>query len=347
MSHISFQCSNCQNYLRTQAKAAGLTIKCPVCEDEIVVPTETEAVAEEMPEVEKGGDTGFDAGAAVKDFGNAFRELDYQMLFPLNRILNLFRLRHSYVQWVLLLGLAPLLLFQMQVGLGLGFEQTVWLIQLYFCALWVIYINRLLQPEGEGWKRPLAYGLFTLTTGLPLLLFTRNLPVINGLTQMDATGGLLAQLTYYIGGVGIMEELTKALPLLFFGLYRGGIRNGKEGLFLGFMSGVAFALAEGVQYTILTTMYGAPSIVITQLIFRLMTGPLLHGALAGIVGWFIGMSAREERRWPTVAVGVLLAGVMHGLYNTFAMGWLGVLMAGFIFVTFLMYTQYEVPVEVE
>jgi len=64
----------------------------------------------------------------------------------------------------------------------------------------------------------------------------------------------------------------------------------REGLFLGLMSGFGFAAAEGVQYvfgaTVDAARHGGAYFVaqMLQTDFRLMSGPVLHGAWAGIVG---------------------------------------------------------------
>ena len=69
-----------------------------------------------------------------------------------------------------------------------------------------------------------------------------------------------------------------------------------------------------------------------------MSGPLQHSAWAGVVGWFIGVAAqRKENRWQIVAVGIFFMAILHGLYDTFSDGIIGIILAGTGFLIFMGY----------
>jgi RsiW-degrading membrane proteinase PrsW (M82 family) len=62
-----------------------------------------------------------------------------------------------------------------------------------------------------------------------------------------------------------------------------------------------------------------------QFLFRMITGPLLHAAWAGTVGWFIGYAAmRQEPRWPVVGLGIAFMAVLHGVHDVLVGGVLGI-----------------------
>ena len=138
------------------------------------------------------------------------------------------------------------------------------------------------------------------------------------------------------------KSMVSALPLLMLGMGSRRIASVRQGAFLGLMSGIGFAAAEGVGYTlqatVLASQFGTFREQFLQFLFRVMTGPVLHASWAGIVGWFIGVAAtRGQRRWPVVTLGILFAGTLHGLYDFCSGNVVGIMLAGLTFLIFLSY----------
>jgi RsiW-degrading membrane proteinase PrsW (M82 family) len=71
---------------------------------------------------------------------------------------------------------------------------------------------------------------------------------------------------------------------------------------------------------------------------RFITAPLLHACWAAVVGWFIAAaSCRTGSRWPVVVMGLLLVAVLHGLYDVFSGGFVGIGLAAVSIVVFMAY----------
>lgn len=233
--------------------------------------------------------------------------------------------------WMLILGLAPLILYLIWRVEIVGPILSLWSIPLYFCAVWAIYLYTLIKPPAGVWRQGILYALFTLVVGIPLLLLTLNSPLfsnlyVNVLPQVRLDNFLSNIFLYFIN-VGVPEELTKALPLLLFGLFtKKKILNAHEGLFLGAMSGLGFALAEDAGFFFTAFIDGQIGAIspgtpqFLQLLFLLMTGPVLHAAMAGVVGWFIGTSVNKfgRNRWQPIAIGLVMVGALHATYNALA-----------------------------
>jgi RsiW-degrading membrane proteinase PrsW (M82 family) len=111
---------------------------------------------------------------------------------------------------------------------------------------------------------------------------------------------LFSQLTGFVFGVELLEETCKALPLIIFGLRKKTITGIREGVFLGFLSGLGFVASEGVTYTVRATAeaiyYGSATGQVITFLDRAMSGPLQHSAWAGVVGWFIGVGCTKKRK---------------------------------------------------
>lgn len=120
-------------------------------------------------------------------------------------------------------------------------------------------------------------------------------------------------------GVGLTEELTKALPVLFRG------RDGREFDWRGagargFASGVGFGVAEGIYYS--SSFYNgiAP---FSMYLVRFASCVTLHAVwtyAVGIMIWRYRQELAEEEDWRYLALTLLkvlaVPMTLHGLYDT-------------------------------
>jgi RsiW-degrading membrane proteinase PrsW (M82 family) len=282
---------------------------------------------------------------AVKTAAGHFKTLDYEFLLPMGKLFDPSMLRKRAVRWVMLFGLMPLGILQLVQWFDLSFAQTAWLLEIYFCLFWALYFFSLIRPTHAIWKKAIGYAAFTAIVGIPLLLAAEQLPLIRNLIAGSDSESFVPRLLGYVLGVGLFEETCKAFPLLFFGLRKKEVITVRAGLFLGFMSGLGFAAAEGVQYTLSAAIdasrYGSEQAFTAQIlmtVFRFMSGPILHASWAGIVGWFVAVaSTRQAPRWPIVAVGIAFTAFLHGINDVFASSVLQLVIAAATFLIFLAY----------
>jgi RsiW-degrading membrane proteinase PrsW (M82 family) len=121
-------------------------------------------------------------------------------------------------------------------------------------------------------------------------------------------------------GVGLCEELTKAIPLLIY--YKIGNTQSWRGAFLwGLASGAGFGVAEGIMYS--ADFYNGlagPGIYIV----RFVSCVALHAIWTGSVGISINqrqyLLRDEQEHWILYVLAVLwmiaIPMVLHGLYDT-------------------------------
>ncbi|MGC3990610.1 MAG: PrsW family glutamic-type intramembrane protease [Chthoniobacteraceae bacterium] len=324
---MHFSCPNCNQHFDATEEWIGSILTCTTCHESFVVPGAKNDPLSAGPSATFGMEEGGDFGVA-KAVG-VFKTLDYGFLIPFKKIFNLQLLKKKAVRWVLLLGIAPIGIYVTANSLDLDFEETLWLFEIYFCVFWAMYFYGLINPSSGVWKRGLGYAVFTVFIGVPFDLFAQSMPIIRNLYRASDSHSLLVRIVGYVAGIGILEEAVKALPLLLFGLRKGTLKSLREGLILGFMSGLGFAASEGVSYSLAAAgdAFGASSenadvaftVQILQTVFRLMSSPLLHAAWAGTVGWFIALAAsRNENRWPVIVVGIAFMAALHGVNDVVA-----------------------------
>jgi RsiW-degrading membrane proteinase PrsW (M82 family) len=309
-----------------------------------------------------------------------FNETDHKCFAPLQVVASFNFLQSGAVWWTLTVGLLPLVIYTLVNQFHLRFDQSVWLIGGYFCYFWTFFFCDLIRPSYLLLTRGGKYFLFTAFVGIPLLLIFQILPPIETIYSGTASDDPGIRMFAFIAGVGVCEELCKALPLLLFSIKRGPLQL-REGVFLGIMSGLGFAFAEVVDYSInywrrtaaVTTSIIADaaeksrgwfgninpaefhdrlvkmmpelfenygSTVIVQVV-RFIPLPLLHAAWAGVVGWFIAAGThRPGGLLPMIAMGIGSMAVLHGLYDTLPLNLISMIVPAGSVVVFHCYLSY-------
>lgn len=108
-------------------------------------------------------------------------------------------------------------------------------------------------------------------------------------------------------GVGIIEELAKALPISLFLYKKRYFNEHTDGIIYFGLAGLGFGLPENILYTL---QFGAGAGV-----GRLFLTPFFHAATTGLIGYaLIRMKLDRDAKWKYG--GVILAAVgLHGLYD--------------------------------
>jgi RsiW-degrading membrane proteinase PrsW (M82 family) len=195
-------------------------------------------------------------------------------------------------------------------------------------VLWSLLLFRLFGDRDLPVTLAIGTVFFTAFVGLPLLEVYLALPphVTEGLIR---SRWLPLRLVGYVLGVGVREELCKAIPLFLLAWLTPRMRNPLSGVVLGMMSGVGFAIAENVYYVFKTleSALGAAAQTgrlgfligpIYNNVVRMAMTPFLHGCLSGVFGYFIALAAVDRaRRWPLLVTGLGLSALLHGLFDTF------------------------------
>jgi len=229
----------------------------------------------------------------------------------------------------LVMALAPFVLLQITSDdtdvrrAAIGFA-------IYFAVLWLIAIHALVRPERIGW--PLFVGIvaFTTVAGVAFAIAVEK--------QLDAsTDSLFSSIIT----VGFPEEVAKALVVLICLRVNGGRWTPRTYLYAGALSGLAFGAAEAVTYTVAySSSLGLGDGGLAVTLWRLLSDGLFHACMAGIVAFFIGLSAWYRTvRLQLIGFGLVVAGALHGLYDHWASGWGGAAIAAATVFTFVGYVR--------
>lgn len=276
------------------------------------------------------------------DFFTTLKTFKFTAVVPYHDVFSSELYSSNMVRLLLFFGLFPLVVSKIVNPASL--EQTAWLVGIYYASIWGIVLFHLIKPLEFSWSTTLKCILFTAFIGIPLLLFFQHVPPFRYLyAAIGSRLGLIPRWIGFVFGVGILEETCKALPIYLFLLRSKKLQEPLTGAFYGAMSGLGFAIAEGGTYSILYALglregeINFSDYVLSNTI-RFVSLPLFHAMLAGIVGYFFGLAAiNRSRQGAIVFIGIAIAAVLHGSYNTFSNGLLGI---GIIAFTILLFVAY-------
>ncbi len=215
--------------------------------------------------------------------------------------------------------------------------EAAWALGIYFSIIWAVVVHRCIRPEPVGTGRILGTWFTTSMLGVLAVfivsLIGRFVPGIRDVFDASESASVFGRLLGMTVAVGLVEETAKLLPVLWFARSLGATVRPTTIAYLGVISGLAFGATEAILYSIsyaaghASAQIGYGDYLLVQ-ILRLVSLPFLHGIWTGISAYFAGLSAiNPSARRVVILAGLLSVSVLHGLYNTFADGWLGFVFA--------------------
>ena len=260
----------------------------------------------------------FDLDYIEEAFGVSLREA-----VLLDKITGSEIIRSPVFRFLVFVAVVPLAIEILQ-----GNHAILYGLALWSMALWSLLLYRLFADRDLSFRLAFGTVLFTCFIGLPILELWLFTPI-------DITGWLITRnflafrLSGYVFGVGVREELTKAIPLILLALFTTKMRKPINGLLLGMMSGIGFAGAENVYYVFRTLeeslramketgMAGYLVMPVYNNVVRMAMTPFLHACFSAIFGYFIALGISQRRhRFVFFVLGLSLSSLLHGLYDTF------------------------------
>lgn len=221
-----------------------------------------------------------------------------------------------------LIGLVPSILMMFPLGDFLTFYS----IALYFSGIWGLFFYYFFKTSQVSAK--ITLGIFFLTQLFVFLVW--DLLGLAGLNPFYHIIGMnsIFNMLGYILGVGVTEELAKAISLFMI------CKRAKEPLipqtmvYYGLMSGIAFGVFEGVQYQMGVNAELGYTESFFMNIARLTSLPFLHAVWCGIAGYFIAFANLYPKyRISLYFLAIAIPAVLHGLYDTFCGSLLGMFIA--------------------
>ena len=254
------------------------------------------------------------------------RALIPHLLVPLEDIRTLKWIENRKLLAIAGLGLLPLFLW-------IGFAQSgevkaaYWGLALYFSVLWAVFFYYVFPAPQVTLVHSVMCFFVTGIVSITLLLLLQPIWPLNWLLPMTESHNPFARLFAFLVGVGIPEELTKAL-VLFVLVRRGGGMAPQSMLFYGLMSGLGFGIYEGVNYQTGRNLLTSMGFYYLLNVLRLTSLPFLHAMWTGIAGYFIGFAYQySQRKKGLLVIAIGVPALLHGFYDFFSSNVIGLFIA--------------------
>ena len=237
-------------------------------------------------------------------------------VFPGNRLPNAFLARDSLLHWGFALVAAVLFLaFLLFLAIDGSAQMGHMLGVALFTATVGIFFLFVVQWLAEWSQRYYMTGASIVT----LLFYIVKFIGFSYQAALDPDHGFLSSFFGYTFGVGLCEEVVKALPLFWY--YRQPNGQSWRGAFLwGLACGAGFGIAEGIMYS--SRFYNGIS-GLEDYVVRFISCVALHALWTGSVGITLHqrqeMFQKENAWYEYIPIVILIVGVpmvLHGLYDT-------------------------------
>jgi RsiW-degrading membrane proteinase PrsW (M82 family) len=230
-----------------------------------------------------------------------------------------------------------------------------WVYCLYIAPLWALVFWWLIRPGPIGWLQLGFAGI--IVAAEYVLIPALTIPWEHALAPSNTSHNLIQ----YIYGIGLAEELTKALPILVLSLFLLEVRKVKLDvrmwMFLATLSGLYFGVYEASKVYVpldIVTIAKGGAIGIPEFVERVFLDGFQHALWAGVAGFFIGLGTNYRRqRFLLWAMGLAIPAVLHGLNDWSLSGvfgsdlWIWILIQAFSVFLFLGYASSAHRIEQE
>lgn len=257
----------------------------------------------------------------IKHKGNLFlqiKDIGRELILPNDVLSKTEIFKDKRLLILALLGLTPAFLIRFTF---IPFI-TFYTIALYFSIIWGLFFFHFFKTAQVQRKTTISifFGLQICVFILWDIFQLPSWPGISWIYSLIQEKNWFLNSMGYILGVGLFEELVKALPL--FILVRWAKRPiiPQTLVFYGLMSGIAFGVFEGVQYQMEINSTLDYSNAFFMNIARLTCLPFLHAVWTGIAGYFMAFARLYPKyRISLYFLSIGIPATLHGLYD--ALGW--------------------------
>ena len=205
----------------------------------------------------------------------------------------------------------------------------------YFAVVWFFLLQALIRPQRLPWTHLAGVAGFTLVVGTGFALWAEE--HLGGPGDAGPVGWTIA--------AGLPEEVAKLLGVLVCSSMSWARATRRAP---SCSSARSAASRSGPRRpssrpaTSLGAVVGTPRNWSSSPSRRLLADSLLHACMAGITAFFLGLAHQRARQFTALVVtGLLVAGVLHGIYDAAADAGdaLAVLVFAGVLATFIAYAE--------
>lgn len=196
--------------------------------------------------------------------------------------------------------------------------------------IWAVYLRRLDIFDPERWIN--IFLVFIMGCATVWLVF----PISSALKNLgfSLNGEAVNDFLYCVIGIGVVEELVKAIPLLVIVRYRNVVREPFDFLLYAAIAALGFAFVENSLFISKSNFYAING--------RALMSTVAHMTFSSVVGYglMITVYKKSIRGWYFFLGGFLLSSVMHGFYDFWLINPIAKKYDGLTLIFFLLTTHF-------
>ncbi len=159
--------------------------------------------------------------------------------------------------------------------------------------------------EKEPYKLIRNCFLFGLLSIVPAFI----IEFVFGAMGIDENQNTLKTFLYAFLVVGIAEEMSKFLFLRVYAYHKPDFNEPFDGIVYTIMISMGFTTIENIMYA----LKGGTEVAL----LRMFTAVPLHAVCAIFMGYYVGKAKFAKHKMTTMLLGIILAILVHGLYDFF------------------------------
>ncbi len=261
----------------------------------------------------------------IQHGGSIFQQLKKigtELLLPKDAFRKSNIISDSRLLILALIGLIPSTLMFLPIS---GFV-VFYCISLYFAVVWGLFFYYLFKTPQVSLRATITI-FFITQMAVFIIWFIFGLHKINPFYKFIESTFPLSMIGYVLG-VGVTEELGKAIPLFIIQRRAKYPLIPQTFVFYGLISGIAFGVFEGVHYQMEINVMQEYDMAYFLNILRLTSLPFIHAIWCGIAGYFISFASLYPKyRIALYFLSLAIPALLHGLYDTFCGTLLGLIIA--------------------
>lgn len=255
----------------------------------------------------------------VAHAGNLFKQIGDiggELILPKSAFVNKKWLSDKRLLLLALVGLFPSLLISVLTILVQMHDIGIfYFISLYFSCIWGIFFYYFFKTDQTSLKVAVLVFFVSQVCVFALFDFLKITNLNPFYLLLDKS--FLYDLLGYTFGVGVTEELVKAIPLYIIAARSKGPMIPQTLVFYGLVSGIAFGVYEGVCYQTQVNIQLEYAVAFLANIARLTSLPFIHAIWCAIGAYFISFAKLYPRyRVSLYFLSLAIPALFHGLYDT-------------------------------
>jgi len=186
---------------------------------------------------------------------------------------------------------------------------VAFIVSLLLAIVWIYFFWKIDKYEKEPIKPIVITFFLGILSVIPAIIIESLFANLLGIDKSINFNTFI----YFVFVVGFTEEIAKFLPVRFYAFKKGAFNEPFDGIVYASASAIGFLFIENVMYIFPSFSSGIEN-GLGMITARIISSPL-HILFASYWGLELGLYKKNPKRKPYVYKSLIIASLLHGLYD--------------------------------